>query len=80
MEVSAAQTSDQSQTPESRAVERRLRMVAHRAQSFEDAERWDLDFWQSCTPAQRLSAFAALRRDVELVRAARLASADRPRD
>lgn len=63
-------------TPESRAAERRLRIVGHRAQSFEAAERWDLDFWQSCTPQERLSAFADLRRDVELVRAARSAADD----
>jgi hypothetical protein len=49
-------------TPESRAAERRLRILGHRAQSFEAAERWDLDFWQSCTPQERLSAFADLRR------------------
>ena len=46
-------------------------MVAHRAVSFEDAEAWDLDFWQSMTPEERLSAFVAIRRDVEVVEAAR---------
>jgi len=46
-------------------------MVAHVASSFEDAESWDLEFWQSMTPEERLSAFVAIRRDVEMVEAAR---------
>jgi len=56
---------------EERSRERRKRMVAHRAASFEDAEEWDLDFWQSMTPEERLSAFVAIRRDVEVVEASR---------
>jgi hypothetical protein len=56
---------------EERSRERRKRMVAHCAASFEDAEAWDLDFWQSMTPEERLSAFVAIRRDVEVVEAAR---------
>ena len=46
-------------------------MVGHRATSFEDAKRWDLEFWQSVTPEERLSALVAIRRDVELVEAGR---------
>ena len=46
-------------------------MVAHVASSFEDAEAWDLEFWQRMTPEERLSALVAIRRDVELVEAAR---------
>ena len=46
-------------------------MEAHRATSFGDAEAWDLDFWQRCTPEERLSALVAIRREVELVHAAR---------
>jgi len=42
-------------------------MTVHRACSYEDAERWDLDFWQSRSPEDRLSALVAIRRDVELV-------------
>jgi hypothetical protein len=42
--------------------------VAHRAANFEEAEAWELDFWQSRSPEQRLSAPAAIRRDVEKVR------------
>jgi hypothetical protein len=56
---------------EERSRERRKRMAAHSAASFEDAEAWDLDFWQKMTPEERLSALVAIRRDVELVEAAR---------
>ncbi|HUL78518.1 MAG TPA: hypothetical protein VL691_14735 [Vicinamibacteria bacterium] len=56
---------------EERSLERRRRIVAHRATSFEDAEEWDLDFWQERTPEERLSALVAIRRDVEVVEAAR---------
>lgn len=41
--------------------------MGHRATSFADAERWDLDYWQSMAPEERLSALVAIRRDVELV-------------
>jgi hypothetical protein len=54
-----------------RSLERRRRMVAHVASSFEDAEAWDLEFWQKMTPEERLSALVAIRRDVEVVEAAR---------
>ena len=50
-----------------RAAERRRRMVVHRAEGFEDAEAWDLEYWQSKTPEQRLEAYMALREDVKLV-------------
>jgi len=46
-------------------------MVVHRAHSFEDAERWDLEFWQSQSPEDRLSALVDIRRDVAMVRRAR---------
>jgi len=49
-------------------------MVVHRAANFEEAEAWDLDFWQSQSPEQRLSAFAAIRRDVDKVMQARLSN------
>ena len=55
-------------------------MVGHRATSHEDAERWDLEFWQSLTPEERLSALVAIRRDVELVEAGRDRRADEPRE
>ena len=46
-------------------------MVVNRASSFEEADAWDLDYWQSRTPEERLSALVAIRRDVELAQAAR---------
>lgn len=56
---------------EERSAQRRKRMVAHVARSFEEAERWDLEYWQSRTPEERLSALVAIRRDIEAVRGAR---------
>jgi hypothetical protein len=55
-----------------RSAARRKRIVGHRATDFKDAENWDLDFWQSQTPEQRLSALVAIRRDVIKVEQARL--------
>ena len=55
-----------------RTAARRKRIVAHRAADFMDAENWDLDFWQSQTPEQRLSALVAIRGDVMKVKQARL--------
>ncbi len=56
---------------EERGRLRRERLVGHRATSHQDAEEWDLDFWQSRTPEERLSALVAIRRDVEVVEASR---------
>lgn len=64
---------------QTRAAERRKRIIANRADNFADAESWDLDFWQNCTVGERLSALVHLRRDVELARAARKVSADKRR-
>ena len=55
-----------------RSAARQKRIVAHRAADFRDAENWDLDFWQSRTPEQRLSALVAIRRDVMQVEKVRL--------
>jgi hypothetical protein len=55
-----------------RAAARQKRIVAHRAADFEDAENWDLTYWQSQTPEQRLSALVAIRQDVIKVEQARL--------
>lgn len=52
---------------EERARLRRERLVSNVASSYEDAERWDLEFWQSQTPQARLSALVALHRDVAAV-------------
>lgn len=54
-----------------RAALRRLRIKSHRAQSFAEAESWDLLFWQQQTPEDRLSALVAIREDVRKVEAAR---------
>jgi hypothetical protein len=56
---------------EQRSRRRRERLVAHRATDHQDAEEWDLEFWQSRTPEERLSALVAIRRDVEVVEASR---------
>jgi hypothetical protein len=57
-----------------RSAARRAKMVVNRAASFEEAEAWDLDFWQRQSPEQRLSAFVAIRRDVDKVMKARLSN------
>lgn len=62
-----------------RSALRRSRLVTNRAQNFEEAERWDLDFWQARTPQERLSELVHLHRDVELAQAARRAQSDRQR-
>lgn len=56
---------------EERSRERRRRIVGHRGTSWEDAELWDVELWQSMTPEEQLSALVATRRDVELVEARR---------
>lgn len=60
---------NESMSLEERSRQRRRRIVTNRTTSFTEAETWDLDFWQSLTPEERLSALVALRRDVELARA-----------
>lgn len=55
-----------------RSSKRRKRIVANRTSSFQDAEKWDLDFWQKQTPEQRLSALVAIRMDVKKVKQARM--------
>ncbi len=52
---------DERASREARSRLRRERIVAHRA--------WDLEFWQAQGPEARLSALAAIRRDVEAVEA-----------
>ena len=47
------------------------RLVAHRASGHADAEEWDLEYWQSQGPQERLSALVAIRRDVDAVEAGR---------
>jgi len=51
-----------------RSAARRKRIVGHIAKNFEDAEQWDLEFWQSQTPEMRLSALVAMHGDLVKVR------------
>jgi len=44
------------------------RIVAHLSHSFEEADRWDLEYWQSVSPASRLSTLVAIRGDIEKVK------------
>ncbi len=46
-------------------------MTTHKAGSFQEAETWDLAFWQAQGPDARLSALVALREDLKKVEAAR---------
>jgi hypothetical protein len=46
-------------------------MVWNRAKSFEEAEEWDIGFWQNQTPEDRLSALAELRREAAEIEKAR---------
>ena len=64
-------TMDSSTQLRARAAARRKRIVAHCAHTFEEAEAWDLDFWQSQSPEARLSALIAIKEDVRKAQAAR---------
>ena len=66
----------QSRQLKARAAARRQRLVSHRAHGFQDAEDWDLDFWQAQTPEARLSALIAIREDVRKAEAARREMSD----
>ncbi|MCX5649171.1 MAG: hypothetical protein NTX40_08770 [Planctomycetota bacterium] len=35
---------------------------------YEDADRWDLEFWQARTPQERLSALVDIHEDIARVR------------
>lgn len=54
-------------TFEERSAERRKRMVGNLAMSHQEAEEWDLAYWQSRTPEERLEVQAAINRAVEKV-------------
>ena len=58
-------------TLKDRSRERKKRIVTNRARSYEEAEQWDLDFWQAMSPEERLSALVAIRRDLELAELSR---------
>jgi len=51
-----------------RAAERRKRIVVNRAAGFAEAEEWDLRYWQSRSPEERLAALAAIRNDAALIK------------
>ena len=46
-------------------------MVANLASGPDEAEEWDLGFWQDAGPDARLSALVAIHEDVALVEDAR---------
>ena len=54
-----------------RAEQRRKRIVGHVSHSHEEAEAWDLDFWQSQSPQERLSALVAIHEDIAKVKGRR---------
>lgn len=58
-------------TLEERSRMRRERFEANRASTFADAEMWDLEYWQSRTPEERLSALVTMHHEIQLVEAAR---------
>jgi len=71
---------DSAMAMKDRSEERRKRIVMHRAKDFDDAEKWDLEFWQQQTPEERLSALVAIRRDVAMVEKAKARVKRRRRD
>jgi len=54
-----------------RAQERKRSIVAYRAANYEEAEQWDLAYWQARTPQERLSALVDIRADIKKVEEAR---------
>jgi len=50
-----------------RSAERRKRITANKAAGFAQADEWDLLYWQSFSPEERLSALVAIRNDLLLV-------------
>jgi len=66
--VRGSEDEEPAMTLKERAAERRKRIVGHVAHSHEEAEEWDLAFWQSQSPQERLSALVAIHRDIEKVK------------
>jgi hypothetical protein len=62
-------------TIKERSEERRRRMVANSAHSPEEAEAWDLEFWQAAGPGARLAALVAIHEDVARATSARARAA-----
>ena len=57
---------------EERSKKRRMRAISRRSWSLEEAEQWNLSYWQSMTQAERLEAYLAIREDIEKVQASRI--------
>jgi len=51
-----------------RAIERKKRIVGNIAANFEEAEQWDLEFWQRQGPEARLSALMSIRDDLAKIK------------
>ena len=50
---------------------RRLKIQTYQARNYQDAEDWDLKYWQSQGPEGRLNAYMAIRDDIEKVNQAK---------
>ena len=50
-----------------RSAERRRKIVSHKSHGHDEAERWDLAYWQAQGAEARLSALVAIREDVRTV-------------
>ncbi len=50
-----------------RSEKRRQIITSHRATDYEEAEKWDLEFWQKLSPEDRLSALPAILEDIKKV-------------
>lgn len=55
-----------------RSAIRRKKITGQVAQSYAEADDWDLEFWLKQTPQARLSALVAIRNDIKKVNADRL--------
>lgn len=61
------QRTKQDESLEERSARRRQRMVTHVAVDHDDAEKWDLNYWQRAGFEARLDALVAIREDIALV-------------
>lgn len=53
-----------------RSEERKRRITGNRAAGHAEAELWDLMYWQSRTPEERLSALVQIHRDIQNIKKA----------
>jgi hypothetical protein len=54
-----------------RAKKRRASMVGNHSATHQEADDWDLEFWQTAGAEARLSALVALHKEADIVRRAR---------